>query len=285
VKELIARARTFPFDRVRPVVLRSVVVALVAAAAISVFSVLIGDFDDTSWKLIGTTALFIFFALCSWYDADVSARRYPVFASVSFFVSILVFAIGLVRLWGPDLSESVSPWSPFANNAVSFFWVAFVARVALLHVHLVLSTRTRLRNAVIATVSTVTLWLVVALAVLLVIPALYVGDWYGSLYWRTVTVIAILDALGTVLIPLTFALFNLGHHQPAVPVTPSATPRFQPPGEAYARPGSPLMLQWPKYQNGTPLPADADGNPDFTGVLGYDAWLARDRAMPSRTTE
>jgi hypothetical protein len=285
VNGLIARARNFQFDRVRPLVLRSVVVALVTAAAISVFSVLMGDFGDTSWKLIGTAALFVFFALCCWYDADVSAREYPVFATASFLVSIFVFAVGLVRLWGPDLSADGFPSSPFESNLGSFLWIAFISRVALLHIHLVLSTRTRLRTRVIAAVSTVTLWLVVALAGMLVLPALFVEAGFGELYWRTVTVIAILDALGTVLIPLTFALFNLGYREPKPVDAAPVAHRFQPPADAYARPGTPLKLAWPRYQNGTPLPIGADGNPDFTGVLGYEAWVAREAATPPRPME
>jgi hypothetical protein len=49
---------------------------------------------------------------------------------------------------------------------------------------------------------------------------------------------------------------------------------FRPPGAAYAKPGAPLALQWPRYADGTPLPVGADGAPDFTGVLGYDHWMA-----------
>jgi hypothetical protein len=32
---------------------------------------------------------------------------------------------------------------------------------------------------------------------------------------------------------------------------------------------APLRLAWPRYDDGRPLPARADGAPDFTGVLGY----------------
>lgn len=272
MNDILRRARDFPFDRVRPIVLRSVVGALIVAAAVSVFSVLIGDFGDTSWKLLGTAALFVFFALCSWYDADVSARRYPVFASASFLVSIFIFVVGLIRLWGPDLSEHGSRLV-FADNTMSFLWVAFVARAALLHLHIVLSTGTRLRTPTIAAVSRVTLWLVAALGTMLVLPALVVGGGYGDVYWRIVTVIAILDALGTVLIPLTYALFHINELK--APSAPDNREVFRPPAAAYAKPGAPLKLMWPKYHDGTPLPAGADGNPDFTGVLGYETWVSR----------
>jgi len=34
-------------------------------------------------------------------------------------------------------------------------------------------------------------------------------------------------------------------------------------------PAGGYRLEWPRYVNGTPLPARPDGSPDFTGVIGY----------------
>ena len=34
-------------------------------------------------------------------------------------------------------------------------------------------------------------------------------------------------------------------------------------------PAGGYRLEWPRYVNGTPLPARPDGSPDFTGVVGY----------------
>ncbi|MBW8872511.1 MAG: hypothetical protein JF618_10250, partial [Leifsonia sp.] len=115
----------------------------------------------------------------------------------------------------------------------------------------------------------------------------------GDTYWRLVAVVAILDALGTVLIPLTYSLFGpKAAHQasapdPAVgptvgtPFAPATGPAYAPApataasaatsATAYPRldPAGGLRLEWPRYINGQPLPARADGTPDFTGVAGY----------------
>ena len=264
---------SFPFDRVRPLMLRVVIGSLIAAAAVAIFAIATAGFSDTSWKLLGTTALFTAFALFSWYDADVSAKRSERFALVSFAVSAYLFAAGMVKLWGPETGRS-----DYWEFEGFFGWVvlAAVARIALLHTHYILNTRAKFESAVIAVVTNITLLLVVVLAIMLSVPVL-VDFEPGDGYWRAVGVFAVLDVLGTVLIPLGYALFTHTTNPAGLP-TPATAPAFRPPGAAYAAAGTPLTLKWPAYSNGSPLPTGADGHPDFTGVLGYDMW--RDARNP-----
>jgi hypothetical protein len=267
----------FPFPRVRPLMLRVIIGSLITAAAVSIFSIAVSDFNDTSGKLVGTAFLFFFLALFSWYDAEVSARRSERFALLSFVVSLYLFVAGLAKLWVANASEGYG--YDFLGGFVGFLALAFVARAALLHAHLVLNTAERFPSAVINAVTKVTLALVLILTVQLSIPVLFSPADLGDLYWRIVGVAAILDVLGTVLIPLGYALFR----QTTAPVTlgaitsaditPMRAPGFRPAGAAYAKPGAPIALQWPSYADGTPLPAAADGNPNFTGVLGYEDWV------------
>lgn len=326
------------FRRVRPLVLRAVVASIVAAALVGVGSALVGDFGTTSWRLLGTIALFVFFALCCWYDADVSARRSAAFGVTSIAVSIVLLLVGVAWLWLDDDAERLLHW----------LWIAAVGRVALLHVHLLLTNKRRFTSEAMQTVTVATIVLVGALAVLLVLPFLVSRDaGYPELYWRIVVAVAILDLLGTVLIPLTYALFHggqvastgptsggagagagvtagtapesrggvptsipaYGRWSPAkapvpVPVPAPTQPQPQPPGlgvsdrvlglgthasvgasvaqvappepafeappaSAYPLSGAPYLLEWPRYANGQPLPARADGSPDFTGVRGW----------------
>jgi hypothetical protein len=143
---------------------------------------------------------------------------------------------------------------------------------------------------------------VAMLAVLLTLPVLVTSLDPGEPYWRLVGVVAVLDALGTVLVPLGYQLFARPSDVPApgdVPATggqPSAgqawgggagpaagiapvrgpvgsSAGFRPPATAYVRPGR-LMLAWPRYDDGSFLPVGPDGGPDFTGVVGYDDWAA-----------
>lgn len=289
---------TFPFGRVRPIMLRVVIASLVVAAVVAIVSIATANFGETSWRLIATAVLFTAFALFSWYDADVSSKRSTPFALVSFAVSIYLFVAGMVKIWAPDRAPvdpyAYEPWSAF-DGFGGWLVVASIARVALLHVHLVLATGARLRYPVMSVVTSVTLVLVATLAVLLTLPFLFTSLDPGEPYWRAVGVVAVLDALGTVLVPLGYQLFA-GPSGPApgpapasatasgtapgsVSLTGASSEGFRPPATAYARPGQ-RMLQWPRYDDGSFLPVASDGGPDFSGVVGYDDWAAQG---PSRS--
>lgn len=272
--------QNFPFERVRPLMLRIVIGAVIAAAGIAIFSLATSQFGDTSESLLGTTVLFAAFALFSWYDADVSAKRSEKFALVSFAVSVYLFIAGMAKIWAPETLDYDDYWE--WSGFIGWFALAIVARIALLHAHYILNTRAKFESAVIGIVTNVTLVLVVALAVLLSLPLLINSDYmFGDQYQRWVGILAVLDVLGTVLIPLGYALFTHKTKTTTTsavlqPAATAASGAFRPPGAAYAKPGTPLTLAWPAYSNGAPLPAGPDGHPDFTGVLGYDGWQAAD---------
>lgn len=285
---------------VRHLLPRIVIGALIAAALVGVYAVAIGEWDALCWRLIGTICLFVFFALASWYDADVSARRAPWFGAVSVVTSVYLLIAGLVKVWTPTVYDPTTPWwEPFA-----WFALVVVARLGLLHIHLVLNTQRRFTGPIMSKVTVATLVLVGLLMVGLSLPLLLTRAEFSDTYWRLVAVIAILDALGTILIPLTFSLFGPKKQasgapqapptlapawQPAPPaatatasapvppafpfVTPgaAATGSALPAAVAYPRlnPSGGLLLEWPRYVNGAPLPANADGTPDFTGVAGF----------------
>ena len=304
---------TFPFGRVRPIMLRVVIASLVVAAIVAIVSIATANFGDTSWRLIGTAVLFTAFALFSWYDADVSSRRSSAFAVVSFSVSIYLFVAGMVKIWAPARTlsdpDGYASWSPF-DGFLGWVLLALIARVALLHVHLVLAIGARLRYRVMSVVTTVTLVLVGTLAALLTLPVLFTWFDVHETYWRAVGVVAVLDALGTVLVPLGYQLFagasprggsEGGTAQAGSTSVPSeqqggawatgapgpevgsaaSSAGFRPPSTAYARPGQ-RSLQWPRYDDGTLLPVGADGGPDFRGVVGYDDWAERQQGSGNR---
>lgn len=144
---------------------------------------------------------------------------------------------GLLKTWvasgGADLDTvNVQFWQ----------WIGLVliARAALLHVHLLLVIHRRYPTALLQVVARVTVAVIALIAVLLSIPVLVPHVHFAAPYWRLVWVLAILDLLGTVIVPLSNALFR---------------PR---PADA--------GVGWPRYTDGTPVPALADGSPDFSGV-------------------
>ncbi len=311
------------YSWVRHLLPRIVIGALIAAALVAVYAVIIGRFDETCWRLIGTICLFVFFALVSWYDADVSARRAPWFGAVSVVTSAYLLLAGLAKVWIP---VTYDPNAPFWEPAAWFLLVA-VTRLGLLHIHLVLNTQRRFTGPIMSKVTIVTLVLVGLLTVGLSLPLILTRTDFGEAYWRLLAVIAILDALGTILIPLTYTLFGPKAAAPArgvaappaaasdvavaaasgvaaaaasapvapaptafapvaaaptasapvaaapAPTAPSAAPSAALPTAAYPTllPQAGLRLEWPRYINGSPLPARPDGTPDFTGVVGFGA--------------
>ena len=165
----------------------------------------------------------------------------------------------------------------------------------------------RYPTPVLQVVAKATVGVIALLALLLSIPLLAPDVDYARGYWRLVWVVVILDLLGTVVVPLSNALFRpratlpsatwpVPEQQPAwsatptpaapapapdVPLPPAPAPapaRASTPGPApetvvasdgrrYAsRPSASRALAWPRYVDGTPLPALPDGTPDFSEV-------------------
>ena len=262
-----------PYGWVRHLMPRVVIGALIAAALVGVYAVILGRFDETCWRLIGTVALFVAFALISWYDAEVSARRAVWFGAVSAVTSFYLFGIGLWKIWAPvPAGDGSAPWwDPF-----SWFLLVAVTRLGLLHIHLVLNTQRRFTGPVMSKVTVTTLVLVGLLTAGLSVPLIWTSADLGDTYWRLVAVVAILDALGTVLIPLTYSLFGPKQPKPAfvpgvtafapapVPAAtpagaPTAGPTVAPP--AGAAPFAPPVAPYASAAPAAPVPAPAPATP------------------------
>ncbi|OEI68041.1 hypothetical protein [Curtobacterium sp. ER1/6] len=315
--------------RVRPMVFRTIIGAVVAAGLVGIVAVLLGDFGRVAVQLLLTVVVVVVFALLSWYDADVSSRRSGTFAFASIVVSMYLLVTGLFKVW-------VVPTDPDGGDGIwlvgEHFWqwlgIVFVARFALLHVHLLLVIHRRYPTPLLQLVAKVTVGVIALLALLLSVPLLAPDADLASGYWRLVWVVVILDLLGTVVVPLSNALFRPRHHGgpgvgasvdapsaawrsqlaaatpvaggwtgtpvPAAPAVPAGTAVAAAPavsvnptvpadggrrthdeaatvrgsdGLLYERrPDGARALAWPRYVDGTPLPAAPDGSPDFGGV-------------------
>ncbi|MBF4607912.1 hypothetical protein [Curtobacterium sp. VKM Ac-1393] len=288
--------------KVRPLVFRTIIGAVVAAGLVGIVAVLVGDFGRVAVQLLLTIVVVVVFALLSWYDADVSSRRSGTFAFASIVTSMYLLVAGLYKVW-------LVPTNPHGGDDLwlvgerfwHWIWLVGVARVALLHVHLLLVIHRRYPTPVLQVVAKTTVGVIGLLALLLSIPLLAPDVHYAPGYWRFVWVVVILDLLGTVVVPLSNALFRPRGTASAaawpVPVAPSAvpvtawdatpTPDAPPavttgaspavPPAAAAGTGAPRYryephptssraLAWPRYVDGTPLPALPDGEPDFSGV-------------------
>lgn len=215
--------------RVRPLVFRTIIGAVVAAGLVAIVAVLLGDFGRVAVQLLLTVVVVVVFALLSWYDADVSSRRSGRFAFASIVVSLYLLVTGLVKVW-------IVPADPYGGDGiwlvgerfVQWIGIVFVARFALLHVHLLLVIHRRYPTPLLQLVAKVTVGVIALLALLLSVPLLAPDLDLAGGYWRLVWVVVILDLLGTVVVPLSNALFRPRDHGPAGPARPVGQPAAWP---------------------------------------------------------
>lgn len=278
-----SRALDPAWARVRPLVFRTVIGAVVAAGLVGIVAVLFGEFGLVAEQLLMTIVVVIVFALLSWYDADVSSRRSGAFALASVATSLYLLVAGFCKIWivVPD-QYGDSSWV-----VIEQFWqwvgVAIVARAALLHVHLLLTIHRRYPTPVLQAVAVGTIVVIGLLAFMLSLPLLFTGATYAPWFWRTVWVLVILDLLGTVVVPLSNALFRPRHPRPADSTGwpgsgPYAASGQYTPSAQYAAPGSSASGRFADPVNGPFGALGAPGAPgapgftgaqEFTGVPGF----------------
>ncbi|WP_167136908.1 hypothetical protein [Diaminobutyricimonas sp. TR449] len=255
-------------NRARMLVLKSIVASVVGAALVAVVSVLVGEFGSLSWRLLGTVVLFILFSLMSWYDAEVSAKRATWFGFASAGISVYLFAAGMFKLWFPIASTGL------LADFLAWGWLVLVARIALLHVHLLIVQQSKFVSPVMSSVNKVTFGLVVILAAMLSVPALLPDLELGEFFWRILFAVAILDVLGTVLIPLVYVLFHRPARPAPQPYNPAHAPGYL--QQAYPQPGSPAPVA---PQAPVPAAAPAYGVPAPQPVAA-GGFVAPDAAAP-----
>lgn len=236
--------------------------ALIASAIVCVVWVLVGDQTDIVGKAFLTILLLVAFAGVTILDAHLAPRRPAWFALASMGTWIAALLIGAVMIWMP---ERVA-WSGF-TRFVQFLFIVLVLQLALLHVRLYIKALQRYETRFTRIVGAITIVLVVALAVLLILPLMLSEYlWFPGIYWRVVVAVAILAAVGTAIIPLVNVLFAPKKPRAAFSPTYGALPTSPPQPQIAAAPAAPQqeLLPWPNYVDGiTPLPMLPDGSPDW----------------------
>ena len=167
---------------VKPLVFKTIIGAIVAAAVVGVFAVILGEFSTLSLQLLSTIGIIIVFTLLAWYDADVSSKRSHTFALVGVGISLYLLLAGFIKIWiipAPTVmpySDVISPYW-FATEEIlsglgQWITLAFIARFALLHAHLLLNLHRRYATPLLQIVAKLTMVLIAILALLLSLPQL-----------------------------------------------------------------------------------------------------------------
>ena len=217
--------------------------ALIAAAIVCVVWIFIGPQNGIIGRAFLTILLLVAFSGVAILDAHLAPRRPAWFAVSSMAGWVVLLLIGAVLIWMPERSM-FSGYGRF----IQFLLIVLIVQLVLLHIRLYTKSAQRYVTPFTQVVSIITIALVVGLAALLIIP-LVAWEYLdlAELYWRFVVAVAILAAVGTMLIPLVNVLFApKDSRHTAVPA------------------GAGQPLPWPMFVDGvTPLPVMPDGSPDW----------------------
>lgn len=222
--------------------------ALIAAALVCVFWVLFGSQNGLVARAFLTILLLAGFAGVAILEASMASKRPDWLSLASMITWIVALLIGAVKIWQPWASDSAD------NPATRVFYLALaigLLQLALVHVRLYRPAAQRY----VTTFTRVIYYTTIAFLVILVGLVIFYLTFphhidYSDMYWRIVVAVTILVAVGTTLIPLLNALF-----------APKAPPRAD----------APELLPWPTYGDGiTPLPALADGSPDWNAYYAAE---------------
>jgi MFS family permease len=242
--------------------------ALIAVAIVCVLWVLLGsrDANDIVGRAFLTILLLAAFAGVAILDAHLAPSRPAWFALASMGSWVVALLLGAIMIWMPERF----PWLGF-SRFIQFLLIVLILQLVLLHVRFYLKAFQRYETPFTRTVTIITITLVIALAVLLIIPLAF-GEWLAlaGIYWRIVVAIAILAALGTALVPLVNVLFAPKKVRAPLPHAPLAAPAG-PALAVSAAPAAQELLPWPTYVDAvTPLPMLPDGSPDWNAYYtGY----------------
>lgn len=260
--------------------------ALIAAALVCVVWVLIGEGSGVVGRAFLTILLLVGFAGIALLESSLAPKR-PTWLTITSMVTwVVALLIGALLIWLP-YGQHGSGYG--VGRFFSFLVIVLVLQGALLHVVLYSKAYARYQTTFTSVVAYVTIGLLGILAVMLIIPLVTAEFWdFLPIYWRIVTALAILVAVGTILLPLVNALFapkkprpqpapygpagaNPAYTQPIDPHTHAQQGYAQYP-QGYGSPQyAPQQQAWPTYADGrTPLPVMPDGTPDWNAY--YTGW-------------
>lgn len=223
--------------------------ALIAAALVGVVWVLIGDQDGLIGRAFLTILLLTAFAGIAVVESNLASRRPDWLVLASMASWIVALLVGAVKIWMPEQDEQFG-W--VSERFFHLLVVIGILQLALVHPRLYLKAARRYVTLFTRVIVIVTYVMLAALVGMLVFHLTFPDLFrYSPLYWRATVALAILAAVGTMLIPLLNALFA---SKPGAPTHGAATVS----GPA------PVQQPWPTYADGrTPLPVMPDGSPDW----------------------
>jgi hypothetical protein len=178
----------------------AIVVSLGITALVGIVVILSGSSNETLGRILETTLVLAAFSVTALCHLAVVGRAPQVVGFVGIVASALAFVAAVVLIWGNWNFSSV-----FTDWWLRTLWTFTVVALSLAHANLMLLLEGR-KNRVVRIGLRSTLVFIAVVALGIITPVLsggHVPGDNGDVYWRTFAVIAILDVLGTIVLPVT----------------------------------------------------------------------------------
>lgn len=183
---------------VRRAMIVAVVGSLVVAAVLGILALVSGEFGELQARIVLTTTTVAAFGTTSLCHLAVVTRSVRAVGFTGIAASLGAAVCALVLTW----------WDRSGDGLDEIWWKALgvltLAAVSLAQANLLLLLAARTRAAVRVSLAG-TLLAITGVAVLIALPILTEGEVPGpdgSAYWRWLGVLGILDALGTIALPV-----------------------------------------------------------------------------------
>ena len=189
----------------RRIAIIAIIVSLSVTALIGIIVLITGANNDVLGKILSTTLVLAAFSVTSLCHLAVVGKAPQLVGFVGIVASAGAFLAAELLLWGNGNFSS-----DFTQNWLRALGVLTVLALSLAHANLMLLLESR-RRRIVRIGLRVTLGLIALVAIGIWIPILDNGtfptedsDWY----WRVFGVLAILDVLGTIVLPVTGAILR-----------------------------------------------------------------------------
>jgi hypothetical protein len=191
----------------RRVAIIAIVASLSITALVGIAVLLTGTDDDALDKVLVTALVLAAFSVTSLCHLAVVGRAPQIVGFVGIVgivASVCAFVAAEVLIWADNLSSDAN------QNWSRTLGVLTVLALSLAHANLLLLLESR-KRLIVRVGLKVTLTLIALVAIGIWIPILDNGtfpDSNSEWYWRVFGVVAILDALGTIVLPVTGAVLR-----------------------------------------------------------------------------
>lgn len=190
----------------------AVVASLLVASLCGIVALLGGGFGDLQARIVATTLIVAAFGTSALCHLAVVTRAVRLLGFAGLAASVVAAGAALGLVWsGDELFEDDGD-----GSVLKTLLVATIVAISLAHANLLLLLAER-RRTVIRTGLVLTLAAIAVVATMLALPVITDGAvGGGEWYWRWFGVAGIVDALGTIALPvLALVLRGRGEHGPA----------------------------------------------------------------------